>query len=523
MMSRSPAPLAALALGLAGLPASAQMTMPPDPAMTCEADVAPWFGGTVTPNGAVTPPNSATFTDDNPNGGQGPEVCNFYQWGAQMFLWLTSPDGDGLVLDSAAVFNVLPQQMVDGKPVRKLQVASDGVLTTALRAEKDDDQVGEVGQAGGGGVLLAQPRGAGKATSLVYYGVHVNNVYAYFLTGQKAGGIAPAPVNFPSTADDLAAVATYISKTLGVDLPKAELDTMTMELKTSWIDAAILSPAERATFVTMPAIVPTYTANDDNTIWTPTGSEQITLALVGMHVVGTVQDHPEFVWATFEHVLNAPDVTYHYTKADGTTASWPFDSDGDFLFLASGAGETGNNTECAKTKSGSAGVIEANATGAHLACSGGIVPSNTIRMRPWGSEPWGPEDVGKTIGKVTVTEAMVDQILANNTLLLSLNASVRGQLASADVRGNYVQTGGIWTTTPAGGGEAPIPNQTGDQSAQMRGSLGLYNATMETYSYAFASHCFACHSLYQGQETSFGTADQPDQLSHIYYAIQPLE
>jgi len=33
-----------------------------------------------------------------------------------------------------------------------------------------------------------------------------------------------------------------------------------------------------------------------------------TVALVGVHVVGVVQDHPEFIWGTFEQVENAPDL-----------------------------------------------------------------------------------------------------------------------------------------------------------------------------------------------------------------------
>lgn len=33
----------------------------------------------------------------------------------------------------------------------------------------------------------------------------------------------------------------------------------------------------------------------------------VTVALVGLHVVGTTINHPEFLWATFEHKLNSPE------------------------------------------------------------------------------------------------------------------------------------------------------------------------------------------------------------------------
>jgi hypothetical protein len=193
---------------------------------------------------------------------------------------------------------------------------------------------------------------------------------------------------------------------------------------------------------------------------------------------------------------------------------WPYSSTGAFTFLATGAPATGANVECAKTASGSAGVIAAVMNGASPVCAGGIVASNTVRTRPWGSEPYGPADVG-TNG---ITTAQVNQIVANNTLLLSINGSVRMQLDAGDARKNYVQTGGIWTTTPAGGGDAPIPNQTGSQAAQMRGSLGLYNSTMETYSESFANNCFVCHSLPGGAGNSFGAGE----LSHIYSEIIAL-
>jgi hypothetical protein len=41
--------------------------------------------------------------------------------------------------------------------------------------------------------------------------------------------------------------------------------------------------------------------------------------LVGLHVVLTVKDHPEFVWATFEHVRNAPGLT---SQASPPTVLW---------------------------------------------------------------------------------------------------------------------------------------------------------------------------------------------------------
>ena len=252
--------------------------------------------------------------------------------------------------------------------------------------------------------------------------------------------------------------------------------------------------------MTISAVVPVYMANSSNTTWTPNGTKTKRLALTGIHIVGTVQDHPEFVWATFEHVSNTPDADYFYTNASGQTAEQPFSSAADFLFIAKGGPQTPANVKCAV--GGTSGTIVAatvSKTDSTPACTGGIVPSNTVRTYPWGSNA---SDSSATV-------------LKNNTLLLSINDSVRTQLASGDLRINYVQMGGIWTTTPSTGGDAPIPNQNGDQSANLRGSLKLFNATMETYTQG--TNCFSCHNLSQGAPNSFGAY----KLSHIYSTIQP--
>jgi len=437
------APLsAALALSLwATDPAQAQMSLPGDVNPTCtvdQDDFASWFDtGVVSANGPVTPANSATFTQDNPNAGTGPNICNFYQWASRMFLWLTSPEGSGIVLDGASIFNITPP---DANGKRQFVANGDGSTYSLSLRKGKGDEIGEIGQAGGGGVLLSQNK------ALVYYGVHTNNVYGYFLSGQKAGALGGV-TDFPINQSDLSAVVEFAKSTYG-QVP-VDLETLVIELKTSWIDAATLSDA--SDYVTITAEVPKFTANASNTIWKQSGTEVKTLALVGVHIVGTVEDHPEFVWATFEHIANAPDADYYYTNTDPdptkATVMQSYSSAGSYNFMATGAAQTSANVD-------------------------------------------------------------------NNTRLLSINASVRGQLAAGDTRSNYVQMGGIWTTTPAGGGTAPVPNQTGDQSANMRGSLNLFNATMETYHQNL--NCFVCHSVSKGAANSFG-------LSHIYSEIEPLK
>lgn len=471
--------VACVAATVLASPGVAQMALPTDVQPTCTVagdTFAGWFeNGSPTPDGAVYAADSNAFPTDN-------TVCDFYTWGAQMFLWLTSPDGDGRVLDGPALFNVLP---ADASGKRYLQENDTGApMAFALRTEKFDE-IGEVGQAGGGGTLVSQAGG------LVYYGVHVNDGYGYFLTGQKGGELDQTM--FPRDAQDLGELERYVSNTF----PGTKLDapqTLAMEFKTSWVEAATVPDASQ--FITIEATIPTFTPNADNTIWTPGGSKTTTLALVGMHIVGTVQNHPEFVWVTYEHILNAPDGPYYYTNGAGDVVEQPYSSEGTFLFIETGAAVPAN-TECAKETKGN---IVANTKNGTPVCAGGIVASDTYRKYPWGSQQGD-----------TATAAVT-----NNTLLLALNASVRSQLSAGDLRANYVQTGGIWTSAPTETADAPIPEAKGYSDSDLRGSLFAFNATMETYTQG--TSCFTCHQQSASAPDSF----QPFQLSHIYAQIVPL-
>lgn len=469
--------VALLALGT--LPAAGQMALPSDVYASCpvpSTELAGWFaGGSPSAGGWVKPADSVSFPTDN-------TVCDFYKWGAQMFLWLTSPQGDGLVLDSSAIFNVLP---ADSRGIRYLQDADDETASFALRAEKFDE-IGEVGQAGGGGVLMSQQK------SLVYYGVHVNQIYGYFLTGQKQGQISAT--DFPRNSHDLSQVVQYMSQAFPGVAPLAP-QTLVMELKTSWVDASTVPDA--SDFITMEAEIPTYTPSSSNTEWKPSGTTTKTLALVGMHVVGTVQNHPEFVWITYEHISNAPDDDYYYLNSSKNVVEQSYDSEGTFLFMESGGSAENANVECMKFTSGE---IVADTKNGQPVCSGGIVPSNTVRTYPWGS----------------AKASQSSDVVTNNTLLLSLNNSLRSQLSSNDVRRNYLQTGGIWTSAPSATADAPIPNTSEFHASDLRGSLQAFNATMETY--VQGTSCFSCHAQSSSSKNSF----QAFELSHIYSQIAPI-
>ena len=171
-----------------------------------------------------------------------------------MFLWLTSPSiskdgGKGFVFASPAFFNVSPQD----KEKKRTLIASDShelkILPFPVRTQKSE-QVDETGQASGSGALLSQ------GGSVVYYGIHVNDVYAYFLTGLAAGKIDLSQDQFPTTQADLDQITNYVEV---LDLPK---------LKTACVDAATVDDPSQ--FITLKASVPKFDRTDP-VIWAPTG------------------------------------------------------------------------------------------------------------------------------------------------------------------------------------------------------------------------------------------------------------
>jgi len=462
----------------------AQMEIPEEVADTCvvtDSVFGSWYEDKK--KGMFRPANSELFTTQAK--GQDPSVCDFYKWGAQMFLWLTSPEGDGLVLDGSSIFT-----LTTGRPHQLLANDTGANYAMAIRAEKVEDVV-SFGQAGSRGVLLSQQG------SLVYYGMHVNNVYAYFRSGQKNkegpyGEILSEMKDFPFNGGMISFVEDYAAANYSAILK--DTIALTMELKTSWVDYDTVPSSLKGTFVTIDVVVPNYRRGGDR--WTidkqkPTVGK--TLALVGMHVVGTVENHPEFVWATFEHVANAPDSGYSYTGKDGRTKEHEYNSSVEFLFMETNGVEDGANQECA--------YVDGAAIVSSGDCQGGIVPSNTVRIHPWGSKA---NDDSKAVAE-------------NNTLLLSINHSVRSKLPADDVRRHYVQVGSIWTNAEKGS-TAPIPNQGEFNESELRGSLSLSNATMETYTQESDENCFSCHSLDKDASNSFGRF----KLSHIFSETDPL-
>ncbi|MFZ7089783.1 hypothetical protein [Primorskyibacter sp. 2E233] len=453
------------------LPVQAQNVLPTDAKASCAVDAATfnsWFdSGTAADGGSVKPANGFNFPPSATN-----TDCDFYQWGAQMFLWLTSPDpAGGITIDNTDFYDVVSA----GDMKRKFVENDGGPTLMQLRSVKPIDSEG-TGQAGGGDVLIS------ANNSLVYYGVHANDIYAWFRTGVTDGTFTgDMAANFPTTEADVQQIVSYAA---GKGATITDIDASTMELKTSWVDASTV--ADKSTFITASAVVPNYTKGSD-TLWTLDGTQTIELALVGVHIAAPVLGHPELVWISYEHISNAPMADYVYTTTGDTQSlqaynaagTWTFDVDETYTPPAI-------VPNAAQQKNGD--IMSPTGTP--------IGPVAVALKNPWGVAP-GPNNDA-----------------SNNTDLVSLNVSLMSQLGGlGDLRANYFQIGGIWTVD----GQLPLSGSDGN----IRGGLRLANSTMETF-HQYPDHnsftsenCFTCHAV--AKETDPGV-----KVSHIFDSLDAL-
>jgi hypothetical protein len=316
-----------------------------------------------------------------------------------------------------------------------------------------------------------------QAGSLIYYGIAVNDVYAYYVTKINPLVTNNTSVLFPTTQADLTAIQTFAT-TKGHTL--LDPNSLAMEIKTAWVDASTLpNPND---YITMSAVVPTYDKTTNPALWTQkTATQTIKVALVGMHVVGSVSGHPEMVWSTFEHVGNTPNVSYAFLDPSSAQQNQPADpvnSTTKWLFCGA-TSPAANFTANAAVTSSPAGIQAINSTTS-------VQGTSALRLAPWGA----PNN--------QKPNPLVTSIAASNTQIISLNNDIHSQMNAQDVRSKYLFLGATWTE----GGAAPSTNWNGTNvPGVVVGTSHLANSTLETFtqSETFVQGnfpgpgCFSCH------------------------------
>jgi len=368
--------------------------------------------------------------------------CIFHQWSWQKFLYLTKPSGNG----KPVFLNDLIQ--VDSKMETVMQQAGASLVLT------------DTAQAGSQGVLRSNPTlSASKKEQTVFYGIFIDSTMQ-------------------------AAAKQYNIELLNGSLKPNNSSTFpvgSLEVKSSWITTASIPEAQLSGYYVTEAAILQKDGSYKNT----------SVALLGMHVVGVVENHPEFIWATFEHNDMAPIMDWNTLTAS---------SESDLLFFGKG---TATNLD---------GITWTGKTPK--------TPNQNYTLYQYG--------VPKVKGNGFMSTSQQEPENFDN--ITSINNCVASSLN--DVWNNYFYNGSLWINMD---GKTPqeqvallislsgnLANSApGDDT---RGSVNAANSTMETYvqtggksldsiSVTNLVSCFSCHNA---ENFSSGKPVSPLYISHIF-------
>lgn len=398
-------------------------------------------------------------TTPEPDFGRPTSDCGFHQWAWQEFLWLTQPSGPGRIrlLDlptAEALFSPgrAPAPLAAASMQSRLKKQSLRLMPRTAQSASPTS-IADIRQAGSKGVLVDQ-----QATP-VYFASFVSPEYYEFVRTNQLYLkdkylAAPDTMNFPKKA---------------------------VELKSAWM---VVPQGMTATnFFTTLATIPKLKCNSGGPSCTggdvvvdASDTMEVTVALVGLHVVGVLEGHPEFVWSTFEHVKNAPNLP----MGMATNSPNPV-SNQDWTFYK-------KNTPAMSCNLSNSGSVSLNTATQKLS----PVTNVFLQFKNGGGNN---ED---------------------STNIDDLNKSVHTQLDPTSVWQNYILGGGVWFAD--GNNLAPGLNGNTIQT-NVVGSVQIANSTMETFTQDpgsapnARSNCFSCHNT--KREPSLGVPAKNLNLSHI--------
>lgn len=371
--------------------------------------------------------SSDSFPEPDPATFKSTSNHAFHQISWEYFLWLTSQ-----AEDEKLVFETM---------------YSDGAINPK---SKDDTNhiLGGVQQANSEGILVDRN---GRA---VYTTMMINDTYRDFVLDKKLYE-AQALLDFPDTTS----------------FPVGSLS-----LKAAW---KIVADGEDTTGMYTTVAEIKLLTDDNGSIGIPESPDtrkDVEVALVGFHIAIVVEGHPEAIWATFEHVNNAPYV------ADGQRADQSV-SEEDYTFYA------------AKTK-----MADSNVNGKPVLS----LDEATQRLAP--------------VTQVALQYRLGGGSSVNQNNIDRLNATMHSRLPADSIWRNYFEVGAIWFNKI----DALNPNWNPDSDTQglITGSTTLSNSVIETFTQAIVSQneCFSCHNTMSVTTVAPGTPVIPGKnvlTSHI--------
>ena len=335
---------------------------------------------------------------------------------------------------------------------RTAQFPNENVLRASGNRPGIDAGVNQAGSLRG---LLIDQNG-----NPVYYAIHVNEVFKKFI---QDNGLA--------TKNAL----------LNADPDKIEFPEGSIELKSAW--QIVDTKAPPTNYFTTQAMVPVLRIQNGDVV-VGDSDREVTVALLAIHVVFVLKNHPEFIWSTFEHLGaggqgvrdNAPAGPGNPSTVPGTTvistSGWP-------LYKAGTIAAAANIPNSAQDR------INSFDEKTQRFVKGGVVlQSSVYRMFP--------------ASKSTDTNEDDDVVSVNENVhkLFSTGSSDAG-----DQRRNCQLVGAIWLDNPARDFRSNVvfQNQDGQSTdadgAMVAGEDRLSSTAMESFTQSDTGrpNCFSCH------------------------------
>lgn len=392
----------------------------------CTADPT-WFSSPSIP--AEVPTQSA----DNP-------FCAFYQFSWQSFAYLMAPsksNPDILNFEDASQYYEL-EVNADGTPANSCDTEhnSHSLFIRSTKAMENGATFTipeRIGQAGGGATIYDQNQ------NVVYYDVR-------FSKNMCDVNSIKQMQNFPGG---------------------------TTEIKTAWKVLGANDDASK--FVTIETNITPNSKSQSK-------SKTTKLGMIGFHIAIATPQHPEFIWATFEHDLNASDCT-----PPTSTTGWSFGS-----------------STCTSDLSNKdpLGIVQCRFNSPSPGTQITGTPTEICREYAYGSAE----------GDFKYDENTQD--------IKSLNANVQQYLkGNYSVLKSYFNVGALWVSNIENG-SIILPKGNLAQISNQRGSLRLANTVAETEyqgvdtTAGFVSNCFGCHN-YSGTASLVNNTTS-NRLSHIF-------
>ena len=376
----------------------------------------------------------------NPNGGAPKTDCDFQLWSWTAFVNAMQTDPT----TKLPRFLSLPTK--DDLASGEARRAVIGPRTLALKPRTQKPKsIGSFEQAGPGGVLVDQN---GRA---VYYATHMD--LTYFNFAKKYYG----PANYAKAS------------------PTLPFPIGATVYKTSW---RIVASGENPTDVyTTTATIDLLESNGEGGL-KPNGQTQpdVRVALVGVHVVGVIKDHPEFAWGTFEQINNAPDLPANISPKSGDPVSQQ-----QFTFYKAG------------TPANESNVLSKALT----------INTQTQQISPITNVFRQFADGGAT---PPLRVADISEINTN------FQAKIPEESSKIDPAfAKYKLIGTAWM----------LPNTLkpgdGNMDTETIGSVDLANSTLETFVQGKGTNCFSCHNTSGGS----GYPGKDINVSHIIIGALP--